>query len=184
VKITDSPFSVDSLSRVDIFVLRVEARLAAANSVDAAAPPAASGVKRGGWHTVATPNATINLLAYQNGATLTVGTTDVPAGNYRGIRLIIDPSRSSLTLKTGEVLNGDTKPNVDFPGGFTAGLKVVLAKPIAIAPNDTTSVVVDFDVANSFVLRGKSLAEHGLLFKPAIKAEQQKHERQEHEKHE
>jgi len=31
-------------------------------------------------------------------------------------------------------------------------------------------MVVDFDVANSFVMRGNSLAQNGLLFKPVIRA--------------
>ena len=33
----------------------------------------------------------------------------------------------------------------------------------------TTKVLIDFDVAQSFVLRGNSLAQNGLLFKPVIR---------------
>jgi hypothetical protein len=31
-------------------------------------------------------------------------------------------------------------------------------------------MVLDFDVGNSFVMRGNSLAQNGLLFKPVVKA--------------
>ena len=33
----------------------------------------------------------------------------------------------------------------------------------------TTKVLVDFEVAQSFVLRGNSLAQNGLLFKPVMR---------------
>jgi hypothetical protein len=31
-------------------------------------------------------------------------------------------------------------------------------------------MLVDFDVANSFVLRGNTILQNGLLFKPVVKA--------------
>ncbi|MHB0962583.1 MAG: DUF4382 domain-containing protein [Gemmatimonadaceae bacterium] len=170
VQLTDAPFSIDSLSSVDIFVVRVDARMADADSATAAQAASSDSARVNGWTTLASPNASINLLAYQNGTTLGLGQADVAAGSYQGFRLVIDPSKSSITLKTGLVLTGTSAPNVAFPSGSTSGLKIALSSPIVVAADDTTTMVVDFDVANSFVLRGNSLSQNGLLFKPVIRA--------------
>ena len=34
----------------------------------------------------------------------------------------------------------------------------------------TTSMLIDFDVGKSFVMRGNSISQNGLLFKPVIHA--------------
>jgi hypothetical protein len=46
----------------------------------------------------------------------------------------------------------------------------VLSQPLVIVPGSTTSLLVDFDVNSSFVMRGNSIAKNGLLFKPVIHA--------------
>lgn len=169
VRLTDAPFSIDSLASVDIHVLRVDARVADADSADAAEGAGADSASRGGWRTVASPDATIDLLQYQNGASLLIGTAVIPAGDYRGFRLVIDPSRSSITLKNGVVMTNTSSPNVTFPSGATSGIKIVLTQPVVVTEGDTTAMMVDFDIGNSFVLRGNSLSQNGLLFKPVIK---------------
>lgn len=169
VQLTDAAFSIDSVARVDVFVLRVDGRVADADSAAAARGATADSTKVTGWTTLATPNQSINLLAFQAGLTFPAGQAVVPAGSYRGFRLVIDPSRSSVTLKNGQVLTGTSSPNVSFPSGATSGLKVVLTQPVVVAANGTTILLVDFDLANSFVLRGASLSANGLLFKPVIR---------------
>ena len=170
VQLTDAPFSGDSVSRVDIFVVRVDARLSDADSAEAAQDVAGDSGAGGGWTTVATPNESVDLLAYQNGTTLQIGEADVPAGTYRGVRLVIDASRSSVTLKDGTVLTGTSSPNVTFPSAARTGIKVILTQALTIAADETTVVVVDFMVGNSFVQRGATIAQNGLLFKPVIHA--------------
>ncbi len=170
VQLTDAPFSIDSLSSVDVFVVRVDGRLAAADSAAADSGATSDSAEAHGWKTLASPNASVNLLAYQNGTVLGLGQADVAAGSYQGFRLVIDPSRSSVTLKSGLVLTGTSSPNISFPSGSRSGLKINLSSPIVVAANDTTTMVVDFDVDNSFVLRGNSLSQNGLLFKPVIHA--------------
>lgn len=169
VQLTDAPFAIDSVQRVDVFVVRVDGRDADADSATCAAGASDATGSTGGWTTLATPNQSINLLTYQNGETLTLGQASLPEGSYRGFRLVIDPSQSSVTLKNGLVLTGTSDPNVSFPSGARSGLKIVLTQAMAVGSN-TTTLVVDFDVANSFVMRGNSLSSHGLLFKPVIRA--------------
>jgi hypothetical protein len=112
----------------------------------------------------------VNLLAYQNGVTLALGQNTLAAGNYLGFRLVIDPTRSSLTLKNGMVLNGTSTPSITLPSASRGGIKMVLVQPVTITANQTTTVLVDFVLLNSFVMRGNSIAQNGLLFKPVVQA--------------
>ena len=166
VRLTDAPFPTDSVSSVDIFVVRVDGRVADADS--AAAEQDSAGTN--GWTTLASPNISVNLLAYQNGASLPLGMATLTEGSYHGFRLIIDPSKSSVTLKNGMVLTGTSSPNIAFPSGSRTGIKIVLTTPVEVVASDTTTMLVDFDVANSFVLRGNTILQNGLLFKPVVKA--------------
>lgn len=169
VQLTDAAFSIDSVSRVDLYVLRVDGRMTDTDSASAAKGATSDSSKSSGWTTLASPNQSVNFLAYQNGQTLAIGQTTVPAGSYLGFRIVIDPSKSSVTLKSGAVLTGVSTPNVSFPSGGTSGIKVVLTNPVVVGANGTTTMVVDFDLANSFVLRGNSISQNGLLFKPVVK---------------
>jgi hypothetical protein len=169
VQLTDAAFPTDSVLRVDVYVVRVDARMASADSAAAAKGATDDSANTGGWTTVAQPNRIVNLLAYQNGAYLPLGNAGVAAGNYAGFRLIIDPSKSSLTLKNGAVLTSTSTPNVLFPSGSRSGIKIVFLTAVPVAANDTATVLVDFMVNDSFVMRGNSISQNGLLFKPVIK---------------
>jgi Domain of unknown function (DUF4382)/Domain of unknown function (DUF4397) len=170
VRLTDAPFLADSLKSVDIYVVRVDARqsdvddTAANNSLDDNASSA------DGWKNVAQPNVSFNLLDLQNGVSAVLGQANLPPGTYNGFRLVIDPSKSSVTLKGGQVLSGSTNPGVTFPSASRSGIKIVLSQPVQITAGTTTSLLVDFDVNNSFVMRGNTIDKNGLLFKPVIKA--------------
>jgi hypothetical protein len=170
VRLTDAPFLVDSLESVDIHVVRVDARRAAVDSAGADQGLSDDSASIGGWTTIASPDASINVLSLQNGITATIGQTDLPAGTYNGFRFIIDPSRSSVTLKNGQVLTGDSKPGIKFPSGDRSGIKVILSEPVDVVAGTTTTLLIDFNVNDSFVMRGNSIDKNGLLFKPVIRA--------------
>ena len=169
VQLTDAPFSTDSVSRVDVFVVRVDAKQADTDSTEAARGTSDDSASTGGWTTLATPKQKIELLALRNGVSTILGDKSVTAGSYRSFRLIIDPSQSSVTLKNGMVLTATSSPSVSFPSAARSGIKIQLDQPITVGAAATTKVLVDFDVAQSFVLRGNSLSQNGLLFKPVIK---------------
>jgi hypothetical protein len=167
VKLTDAPFLTDSLKRVDIFVVRVEGRVAAADSTEADSDHENGSAH--GWKVLASPNAPFELLSLQNGASVTLGSTSLDAGSYNGFRFIIDPTKSSATLKNGRVLSGSSTPSITFPSASRSGIKVVLSKPVTIVGGGTTTLLLDFDVNESFVMRGNSIDQNGLLFKPVIR---------------
>jgi hypothetical protein len=167
VKLTDAPFPTDQVASVNVYVVRVESRTATAD--DAEADANLDNGSAAGWTTLAQPNATFNLMALQNGATATLGEAALAPGTYNGLRLIIDPSKSNVTLKNGTVLNGGSTPNVSFPSASRSGLKILLSKPLTVVAGTTTTLLVDFDVSDSFVMRGNDITKNGLLFKPVIR---------------
>src|SRR6266540_2394036 len=69
VLLTDAPFPFDSVKSVDVFVVRVDARQAEADSAQAARAASDDSVAMGGWTTLANPNASIDLLTLRNGTT-------------------------------------------------------------------------------------------------------------------
>jgi hypothetical protein len=170
VQLTDAPFSLDSIKSADMFVVRVDGRVSDADSSTAARGASDDSANADGWVTIAEPNASINLVPLQNGLTTTIGQTPLAAGTYQGLRIVIDPTRSSLTLKDGRVLSGSSTPSIVFPSGARSGIKISFSQPLVITAGQSNTLVVDFDLANSFVLRGNSLSQNGLLFKPVVRA--------------
>jgi Domain of unknown function (DUF4382) len=158
VLLTDAPFPFDSVARVDIYVVRIDARSDPAG--DAAMSDA--GDSRG-WTTIARPERRINLLDLRNGVTTNLGAGALPVGAYNAFRLVLDTDSSGVTLTDG------TTPPVKWPSAGQSGLKINLDAPIAVRGDDQ-EIVIDVDLARSFVMRGRSIGQNGLLFKPVIHA--------------
>jgi Domain of unknown function (DUF4382)/Carboxypeptidase regulatory-like domain len=157
VRLSDAPFPFSDVARVDVFVVRVDARQA--DPTDAEATDESN---QNGWTTIATPNVAINLIDLGGGKTTNLGATTLATGTYNGFRLIIDPAKSSMTLKDG------THPAILFPSAGHSGIKINLDNPIQLTQNGTV-MTLDFDIGRSFVMRGND-ARNGFIFKPAIRA--------------
>lgn len=118
--------------------------------------------------TAADTAAVYDLLALQNGVTALLGSVTIPAGSYEQLRLIVDSAR--VVLASGlSMANGDTTVSLRVPSGMETGIKVNFAGPVQLPPGQTT-MLVDFDVSQSFVLTGPANAPFGVLFKPVIHA--------------
>lgn len=132
------------------------------------------------WLTVAEPNATFNLLELVNGIIQNLGLADLEAGRYEQIRLVLgDVPDGSVNIKDeihpfanylvyGE-LGGDEKDDYQYieltiPSGFQSGFKIVGG--FTIEENQTTDLVLDFNVIKSIVQAGKS---GKWLLKPTVK---------------
>jgi hypothetical protein len=158
IRLTDAPFPFSEVKSVDIHILRVEAKVEDADSAEAADEKG-----NNGWRTILTPNESYNLLLLTGGRSQNLGTASLPTGMYQSFRMIIDPDQSSVTL------NDNSEVDVKWPSAGKSGIKIRLDEPIVI--EDTTTVLMlDFDVGRSFVLRGNSVRNNGLLFKPVIRA--------------
>lgn len=170
LQLTDAPFPSDSVKSVDIFVVRVDAKLTEGDSAEAAKGASDDSASTGGWITVARPNRLFDLLKLRNGTFASIGQDTIPAGSYRGFRLVIDPSKSGVTLNSGMILTGSSNPSVTFPSASRSGIKINLSEALRIGADSTSTLRIDFDLDNSFVMRGNSIQRNGLLFKPVIKA--------------
>jgi len=168
VRLTDAPSLLDSIQRVDIFIERVDGRLAVASDLDIIAN--VDNPSAGGWVTLATPSASFNVLALRNGTTRTLHDASIPAGSYNAFRVVIDPSKSSVTLKNGRVLTNHSSPGILFPSANRSALRISPSKPVEILGGRITNVIVDFDVNTSVVQAGTSIERDGLLFRPRLTA--------------
>lgn len=169
VQLTDAPFPFDSVKSVDVYVVRIDARTADADSAESARNVGDDEKERGGWRTIAEPKARFDLLSLRGGKVANLGQQALPAGTYKAFRLVIDPAQSSVTLKTGLVLTGASDPGIKFPSAGQSGLKVQLDRDVRVGADSTARLLVDFDVGESFVMRGQAM-RNGLLFKPTIRA--------------
>ncbi|MGI9091576.1 MAG: DUF4382 domain-containing protein [Gemmatimonadaceae bacterium] len=169
--ITDSPFPFDSVARADIFVVRIDGKLTDADSAEAEKGKDDDANRNSDaskdWVTIATPNQSFNLLDLQGGKTTNLGQKTLATGTYKAFRLILDTDKSSVTLKNGKVLTG-ANGLIKFPSAGRSGVKVQLEQPVSVVANGT-QMVIDFDLGKSFVLRGKTIGQNGLLFKPVIR---------------
>lgn len=168
--LADAPFPSDSVDSVNVFVTRVEIRAAAADSAEADSATTSDSAAAHGWIVIASPGRVFDLLALSGGSTADLGTDSLAAGHYTGLRLVIDPAQSSVVLKNGMRLTGTSTPNVSFPSGSSSGLKINLTGGFDVTAADTTTLAIDFNLDQSFVLRGNSITQLGLLFKPVIQA--------------
>ena len=108
-----------------------------------------------------------NLLELRDGVMDTLATVPVPAGQYSGLRVVVDDD-AYVRLKNGDVFRMKT------PSATTSGIKVHLPSFEIGELGDEVEVVVDFNVEKSFVLQGNAATPAGIkgfLFKPVLKAE-------------
>jgi hypothetical protein len=171
VQLTDAPFPFTEVQSADMFVVRIDAKMAAATDAEVAdaTDPSGEADPSKGWVTVAEPNPSYNLLDLQGGTTVNLGQETLPIGTYRSFRLILDTDQSTVTLTDGTVLSGTSIPGIMWPSAGQSGIKIKLAQPIDLTA-DGTQLVLDFDLGSSFVLRGNTIMSNGLLFKPVIRA--------------
>jgi hypothetical protein len=169
VHLSDAAFLVEHVRRADVFVVRIDARIAGADSASAARGLPDDSASTGGWTTVVTPNTLVNLLDYQYRVTLPLGDALLAAGSYKGFRLVIDPSRSSLTLVDGHVLTHAGEPNASAVDTARAGIRIFLAQPMIVRDGETTTVRVDFAGDDSFARNGRLIANSALVFRPILR---------------
>jgi len=149
VYLTDDPFPFDTIARVDVFVVKIEA----ATSLDT--------TQVGGqdWVTIAEPQQVFNLLAYSQGTAALAGEADIPAGSYRAIRLTINTSLSHI------ISVHNTEVPVQWPVAGELALNAYVEHAMDVAESGA-QIVIDFDVARTFYPNPAG----GFFFIPWIRA--------------
>jgi len=124
------------------------------------------------WYTVAQPESTYNLLDLVNGVQEQLGVTNLDAGHYTQMRLIIgttaDGGLNILDEKhsyANYIIDAENNdPELKIPSGIQTGIKLVSG--FNIYENQTTELILDFDASRSVVKAGNS---GKWLLKPTIK---------------
>ena len=172
----EAPLPAGSVKSVDIFVVRVDAKASEPSDDDAAEDTEDAESAKDGWVTVAEPNESFDLMKLADGTNTFLGDAKVAAGAYNGFRLIIDPAKSSVTLNdaSNTVIGGESIVGLKFPSADKTGIKIKLSGgPVDVQEGETSVLVVKFDVSKSFVMRGSTIDQNGLLFKPVIRGDKQ-----------
>ncbi|MBJ6135894.1 DUF4382 domain-containing protein [Marinobacter litoralis] len=106
---------------------------------------------------------TVDLLTLQGGVTEPLITDEeVPAGEYKEIRLIVDTDNSWVT-KSSE---GDARYTLGVPSGEQSGLK--LKGSFIVAADASTDFTIDFDVRKS-IIDPQGNAQGDFMLKPVLR---------------
>ncbi len=160
LSLTDA--AVEGLKAVYVTIDKVQVHLGGSESAPA------------NWKTVsdAGNGKTYNLLELVNGVRTDLGLTDLAAGRYTQMRLILgrtpDDGINLLSRRhpfANYVITAEDEVHeLKVPSGFQTGIKIVHG--FTIEENGTTELVLDFDAASSVVRAG---ASGNWLLKPTIK---------------
>ena len=110
----------------------------------------------GGWsEVVLAPAKRIDLLTLQNGVLVELGQTQLPAGKYTQLRLVLAENGSGASALANSVVpTGGSETPLTTPSANQSGLK--LKADIDIAPDQVADFVLDFDACKSVVKRGNT----------------------------
>lgn len=178
MQMVDAPSALDSVASVNIFVVRVDARLKVADSVAAGKDVEGDGdigdrdhVRRDStaWVTIASPNKLFNILALQGSDTAFLGTAVVDTAKFRSFRLVIDPAQSNVVLKNGTVLTATSTPGADFFSHGRQGILVDLDNDADVHEGTTTTITLDFRLGESIFLHGSSIGHDGLDIRAVVR---------------
>lgn len=112
----------------------------------------------GGWREIVlagdASERRIDLLDLTNGKLKELGQIDLPAGQYRQLRLVLAENDPANPLANAVQLTGSTTElPLDSPSAQQSGLKL---KNLEISDGQTTDMVLDFDACSSIVKAGNS----------------------------
>lgn len=117
-----------------------------------------------GWSEVAlAAPQRIDLLEYTNGRVLPLGETQLPAGTYTQMRLVLSPNTGSNPLANAIQPAGGAATALDTPSGQQSGLKANVN--LTVNPDTVADFVIDFSACKSFVKAGNS---GKFLLKPVL----------------
>ena len=153
VKVTDDPFNINFVESATVTINKIEIGNAGPNDTST-------------FIVLSKDTVSFDLLQLRNGITQELVNLDIPQGTYDMIRLHV--IQASLKIK-----DQADEYKVKVPSGSQTGIKILIAPSLTIAGGLTSELILDFDLAKSFVMRGNmshSAGINGFIFKPVIKA--------------
>ena len=152
VLLTDAPFPFDTVQSVNVYVISVAVSALPDTGPDPNTLP---------WVTVTEPHRQINLLELQQGDTALLGLGEIPANQYRAVRLILDGDSSNIRFKNG------TQAVVHWGSPARQAIHAFVEAAVAV-PDSGADIVIDFDVGRSF--HYDDLGDGAFNFVPWIRA--------------
>lgn len=147
IVVTDAPFTYAKVSSAKVIVKQIEVKSTSDVSTTLLGKPIE-----------------LDLAALKNGLVTAVVDLDLPPGQYKELMVISESG--SIDLTSGNHYN------LKIPSGDTSGIKVKIDPPINITTQASTDILLDFDLARSFVPQGDSKNEEsitGFHFKPVVR---------------
>jgi hypothetical protein len=132
VLLTDDPFPTADVRAVNIYVVSV----AVSPSGDTLLAPS-------DWISVAEPRQRFDLMTLQNGTTALLGETQLAAGAYNMVRLVLNTDSSSIVWSDGR------EATVHWGSAGEIAIHPLVEQPLGIAP-EGGHIVIDFNLAQSF----------------------------------
>lgn len=142
VSLTDAPANYDEVN-IEILQVLVN-RDEDADEPENDGEEGENGEDENGWYSIMDDSITVNLLDYQNGAVLELGETELEAGRYNQIRLMLGNNNTV-------VIDGETYP-LTTPSAQQSGYK--LNVNAEIQEDQVYELVIDFDASQSIVVTG------------------------------
>jgi len=152
VLMTDAPFPFDTVQSVDVYVVSIAA---------STQPDTGSSADSLQWVTITEPRQRINLLTLQQGTTALLGEGEIPADQYRAVRVIIDTDSSEIRFTDGSAAL------VHWGGTGHQAIHAFVEAAVAV-PEEGAEIVIDFDVGRSF--HYDDLGDGGFNFFPWVRA--------------
>ncbi len=143
LRLTDAPHEVTSVTVSIVGCELIDSETGERESVEL--DPAAEG---------------INLLDYQNGATLTIADKPVTIDKFDQLRLVVDDS--------SKIMVDGVEWDLHVSSGTSSGIKFFLDDPVDM-DGGTFDVTMDFDAAESVVALGPPTAPTGYVMTPVIR---------------
>lgn len=161
VQLTDAPFPGDLVAEANVTISKIEARNKGVDDDE----EGEAEEEENAFIVLSEEEKAFNLLDLQNGVTASLVDLEVPVGSYDLVRLYVD--EASVVLADGQEFD------LFVPSGAQTGIKVFIKPAIEVSGGLTAELLLDFDVANSFVAKGNISSPagiNGFNFKPTIKA--------------
>lgn len=135
VLITDDPFPFDTVQSVNVYIVSIDV---------STEPDTGSSADSMHWVNVAAPHRQVDLLTLQRGLTELLGQNEVPAAQYRAVRVIVDTDSSA-----GIRYKGGAPAVVHWYGAGRQAIHAFVEAAVEI-PDSGADIVIDFDVGRSF----------------------------------
>lgn len=120
-----------------------------------------------GWTDITMPaNRKINLLSLSNGVLDRLGQTQLAAGRYTQVRLVLADNTTLAPMNNSVVPTGKSEQALDAPSASQTGIKI--NHTFDVAAGSTVDLALDFDACKSVVVKGNGT----YALKPVVSAVQ------------